>query len=452
MPIDNQGRASRVLPFPLKDPIQPVPEISDGVVTNLSPDFFPADSEERIDVTLNLSLNEYVALATAIDIGRDIGYGENSQEIWWTWIRSVVGMPTCEQIIACIENDADVTIALQQWLNENGYANANESGTPRNAGVYQDNPLLIDGSTIEDCNNNNLFGAITQFVDFINRRIVDVFEIIETETNIIERSQIALEAFPITDTLAADSAAAFADQLIEEIAEGYDAAFTEELEDEYRCDLFCLVKDTCELSFQTFADYFNGRIGATPPSVQFSEYIEWFLTGDFVGTNIVDAAYSLVCSALSYHSSAFGIDIGALLTSINAALNDPNSDWVVLCDDCNPESNPEIGIDNSCGLFGAAFGSLAAQGGITWQLTSELHVPSATHYVTLERADSGGFRISNGSLISGTNPNFFAWHIQGEGTCGSGFTSPDLNTTIFTFYSWSSAIAGFVIQIDFEDV
>jgi len=367
MPIDNQGVASRILPFPLKESIQPIPEISDGEVVHQTVDFFPEDSDEQIDVTMRLSLNEYVALASAIDIGRDIGYGENSQEIWWLWIKAILGMPTCEQIIDCIENDADVRQALTDYLFSQGYAPVGSGGTPLTPTAYNNNPLLIDGSTIVDCGNDNLFGAITQFVDFINRRIVDVFEIIESETNIIERTQIALEAVPITDTLAADSAAAFADQLIEEIAEGYDAAFTEELEDEYRCDLFCLVKDTCEMDFQTFADYFNNRIGNTPPSVQFSEYIEWFITGDFVGSNIVDAAYSLVCAALSYQSAAFGINIAALLTSINSALNDPNSDWLTLCEDCGGDF-PDL-VNTVCWAGGSS-GVLVQENADTWTLES----------------------------------------------------------------------------------
>jgi len=386
------------------------------------------DEYEQIDIVLHLSLNEYVALATAVDVGRDIAFTTDSEWVWWIWNRAFRGIPTmtCEQIIDCIENDSDTGLALQQWLSDNGYGGGTGTGTPGNAGIYQQNPLVIDGSTIEDCNNDNLFGAITQFVDFINRRIVDVFEIIESETNIIERSQIALEAFPITDTLAADSAAAFADQLAEEIAEGYDAAFTEELEDEYRCDLFCLVKDTCELDFQTFADYFNDRIGNTPPDVQFSEYIEWFITGDFVGSNIVDAAYSLVCSALAYGADAFGINIGALLTSVNSALNDPNSDWLTLCDDCGGDF-PDL-ITTRC-QDALNLGMVTQIDANHWHCVSEVHSDSNSYLFLRDSAinPANTFKIleitnivhasgsENGSQTSGScsQNNVFSW-IPGQ--------------------------------------
>jgi len=329
---------------------------------------------------------------------------------------------SCEEIIDCIENNPETGEALMQWLSDNGFGtpSQNGTGTPNNAGIYESNPLLIDGSTIEDCDNDNLFGAITQLVDFVNRRIVDVFEIIESETNIIERSQIALEAFPITDTLAADSAAAFADQLAEEIAEGYDAAFTEELEDEYRCDLFCLVKDTCELSFQTFADYFNGRIGNTPPTVAFSEYIEWFITGDFVGSNIVDAAYSVVFAALSYGADAMGINIGALLTSINAALNDPNPDWALLCEDCPPDVFIPV-IGQECTVSPEDCGTIISEVSVgVWRITSTVRASSDVG-ITLSDQFGRAFQISSAVYVSGVTIAAFTRAVDPTCTIENGF-------------------------------
>jgi len=341
---------------------------------------------------------------------------------------------TCEQIIECVENDADTQQALTNYLASQGYSPIGGGGTPNDPSVYTDNPLLIDGSTIDDCDNDNLFGAITQFVDFINRRIVDVFEIIEAETNIIERTQIALEAVPITDTLAADSAAAFADQLVEEIAEGYAAAFTEELEDEYRCDLFCLVKDSCELDFQTFADYFNNRIGNTPPSVQFSEYIEWFITGSFVGSNIVDAAYSLVCAALAYHSSAFGINIGLLLTSINSALNDPNPDWVTLCDDCVDFPIPELNVP--CGGGGGAGTSLTHISGTRWSIqTTHRTVPDEAWFIRAVGGDV--FRLANINHVAGfpLSPIAAGWMLE-DNTCGAALMASAIDPTANNLKEW----------------
>jgi len=359
---------------------------------------------------------------------------------------------TCEQIIDCIEDDTDVQQALTNYLASQGYAPVGGGGTPNDASVYNDNPLLIDGSTIEDCDNDNLFGAITQLIDFVHSSWFSFFETLEAQSNGFERAAIIGEGVPISDSIGVDTVANTFDQVLEEIGENYNANFTETLRDTYRCDVFCLVVDTCELDFQTIADYFMARVGASITEDAFADTISWFVAGTFAGTQIVDAAFALAMQALAYGSQVINLDINGIRRGMIAALNDPDADWMTLCEDCNPESSPVIAVSNACGMFGStSFGTLSNVSGIRWQLTATLHVPSSTYYVTLQRADGGAFHISNGALISGTAPNFFAWHIAGESGCGSGFTSPSTDGNNFTFYSWSIA-AAFVIEVDFEDV
>lgn len=52
-------------------------------------DWSDPDPDVRISVTLDVSLNEYIALANCVDIGRDIAYGDNSGYLWWLWCRAV---------------------------------------------------------------------------------------------------------------------------------------------------------------------------------------------------------------------------------------------------------------------------------------------------------------------------------------------------------------------------
>ena len=72
--------------------------LSDGYDVAVSPEAIPlldlsswstSDTDEQVDITLRLSLNEYVALATCVDVGRDIAYGDNSNYLWWLWCRAV---------------------------------------------------------------------------------------------------------------------------------------------------------------------------------------------------------------------------------------------------------------------------------------------------------------------------------------------------------------------------
>lgn len=403
------------------------------------------------ELKLTVTMQQYTELLSAALNGANRFWGERYIEVIYPLIKAGKEFAmSCEGVADCVETSEAVQTAINNVLNELGYRP--EAGTPESPTIYDDNPLLIDGSLIEDCENDNLFGAITQLVDFINKRLVDLFEILESETNIVERSQIIAEAFPISDSIGIDSAAAAFDQAVEEVSEGYDAAFTEELEDEYRCDLFCLVKDTCELDFQTFADYFNGRIANTPPADQFSEYIEWFVTGDFTGTNIVDAAYSVVMSALAYGSDALGVNIRRLMQSMVSALNDPNSDWETLCEDCDPEptSHPEIGIDD-CAGFAPAMGILTWQHDDVWHLASQAN-GSTDQRAMVVREGGGNFRLMTVTAISGSVPAFRVWK-QAGGACSAGFGAPNPATVDLEMYGFTAAIGSpFTLEIQFVDV
>jgi len=103
----------RVLPFPLKNPT-----VIGGIVgsgENESPfdvlQWVTSDPDERVTVELQLSLNEYVALASSIDVGRDIAYGTESQYVWWLWtrafIRTLAGVP-----VTPIEPTSDIDFRL----------------------------------------------------------------------------------------------------------------------------------------------------------------------------------------------------------------------------------------------------------------------------------------------------------------------------------------------------
>jgi hypothetical protein len=49
---------------------------------------WPTDSDERVVIPFELSLNEYNVLASAIDVGSDIAYGEDALRVVWLWLRN----------------------------------------------------------------------------------------------------------------------------------------------------------------------------------------------------------------------------------------------------------------------------------------------------------------------------------------------------------------------------
>jgi hypothetical protein len=239
---------------------------------------------------------------------------------------------SCEDVADCIESNAATQAAIQAFLESAGYGSG--QGTPTTPSIYTGNQELLDGSQITGCDNDSLFGAVTQLVDLMNTMLTDFFEFVEGETEQVEKWAALLEAIPITNILAIDDLIQFADQLIENIAQSYAAEYTAQLRDEFRCDLFCLVKDTCELSFQAWADYFMGLLGEAIVDNAFSNTIAWFTGGNFSNEEIVYAGHALICQVFAYGSKWLDFDMAWFAKVVTASMNDPDSDWTILCTEC----------------------------------------------------------------------------------------------------------------------
>lgn len=266
-------------------------------------------------------------------------------------------MEFCDLMADCIENNTGVQTAIRNYLASQGYGSGQTP--PPTTIIYTDDPPVLDGGEIVGCGNDNLFGGVTGLVDLMNSIIEDAFEAFELATTAGERLGAILEAIPFTNILALDDALQFADQLLEQIAQNYAGEYTQALRDEYRCDLFCLVKDTCELDFQVFADYFAQKVGfSINPNDAFEAGMQWFITGVFTSEAIVHAPHALLAQVIAYGGQFFSADPAWLFRATTALMNDPDSDWNVLCDCTDPTCwfigtiNGNIaGIDNGDGTF-----------------------------------------------------------------------------------------------------
>ena len=187
----------------------------------------------------------------------------------------------------------------------------------------------------DTCVEDNLFGGVTSIVRQMNINNGDLFEIIEAGSNPIERAALILRAIPIIETLPTDEIVEFTDQLIENIFEGYDAAYTTALEDEYRCDIFCLALDApdCAVTFDMLFEYFSNRLGGsiTIESI-LAEGIAFIAAGTWSGTEIVDAMMLAQVVLWRAASNFLGVNIRTLQTVGLLGQNNPDHDWSLLCD------------------------------------------------------------------------------------------------------------------------
>lgn len=345
----------RRLPYPLTyeaDMVANTPE-NPAVVFQSLEDWPTANPDERIRVVFDLSLNEYVALASSVDVGRDIAYGENSVYIWWIWCRMVVALNICDDVADCIENSAAVQQALGAWFANQNSTNAAAS---MNAQRLEDMAAGLGAS----CDEDAWWGASLALVQRLNRANEDALEQLESATNPLDFASSVIGSVPVLDELGVDAILGWAEFLQDNIAENYLAQYTTAYEEEVACDLFCIALENCELTAEQMFDYFFARVGSSISWASLLQDVLGYLIGrTWSGTQIADF---MMLSQIGFRRllGRFTGDYLAfndIAMSVRLGLNNPSSDWEIICDDC-PEVWSFVGLigdpmpDDTDYLFG----------------------------------------------------------------------------------------------------
>jgi len=259
------------------------------------------DSDERVFVVLNLSLNEYIALASAIDVGRDIAYPADSHRIWWIWIRSFVTMDLCTYLQDCLGTQLT---ALQDGLDA---ANLNIEQllqfAQRNEGALTAQQPA--GATQASCDEPRVQSGALAVVEWMVDLIIDTMEIAEVSQagSDVEEYAAIIGAIPVFETLPIDDMFSFVDWMFENQQQAFEAAVTQTWKEQAADDLHCIVMgDNCTLTangltrwFLALRDEYSGNIAAdiftrfgeaTSPSLanQVNQFLNQFLNDRDQGT------------------------------------------------------------------------------------------------------------------------------------------------------------------------
>lgn len=164
---------ARPLPWPVRNPLvysrttETDPEHDGSVFV------WPEDSDERVPIVFNLSLNEFVVLASAIDAGSDIAYGIDAIRVWWLWDR-VLRVPTniCDAIINCINNNPATMAAIVDQLIVNTTFNEYLTQTSVADNIYPPRPTAATP--------NPLCNAATYCVSKLRELISNIYDDLET--------------------------------------------------------------------------------------------------------------------------------------------------------------------------------------------------------------------------------------------------------------------------------
>lgn len=200
------------------------------------------------------------------------------------------------------------------------------------------------------CDNDILWAQALALTQATNRIIVDTLEKIESATNSVELADAASE-FPLVGWLKDVSGGQAVLDLIQywqnSVAEGYNAQYTTEIENQIACEIFCRgTFNGCQLTMDDVCNVMYARLlahASIPPLSSFIDFLE-FVTGlEVDGTLVVDLAFFTAWLGIKFGNFFFVEPFGDRFKLVCAlAVNDANNDWELLCTDCN-----ECGIDYS---------------------------------------------------------------------------------------------------------
>jgi len=338
---------------------------------------------------------------------------------------------TCEQIIECIETDADVQAAFSQWLSENGYsqgANGTTPPVPLLPARTSENLLPADYT----CDNDHLFGMARFIVQNLHESSLQLIQSLELITNNAELVSVFVDNVEATSW--AGSALELVAWLQDQLIEYYEGSWSTGVDDALVCAIFCALKDNCEVTLDILLSAYSENIISTPPNTEdWLEILSWLTGLSFSASIGTVATFHYFClQALRFGSNALNFVTGlrSLALIIQLAANDTDADWETLCEDC-PEPvdgfDPVISLAPCNNIAGQTAGTVDSQQSTdVWRISSTHRAEGNDECISL--ADSQGrlFRVTAVTLVSGTA--VFSWSISNN-ACGiqSGFTNDFLN-------------------------
>nr|CRY97922.1 hypothetical protein [uncultured prokaryote] len=232
----------------------------------------------------------------------------------------------CDAVEICIESSEGIREIIKEIIRE--YT----TGDPSRE-IGGGNPVF------DSCNSDIIFGAVTSLVDYLNAQIIDALEIIEVASNPIEAINLWADNLPFAGQLASALIEAI-NWIQENIEENYLANYTTGLRDTYRCDLFCLWKESpdCKLTPAMVAGYFGGRIGSPDLLQSLNDVLQFLFTGVWAGSQIVDTMHVIALASLVATDAIGFFDLPSTYsfdTAVALGANSPDPDWAILCEDCN---------------------------------------------------------------------------------------------------------------------
>lgn len=242
----------------------------------------------------------------------------------WTEFADITLCVDSDYIRSLIAGDT----SLQQYIASIANQTLYPSGTQGEVASILTTDII---SPRPDCDLDNIFGMSTGLVDLLNQVSEDILELFVTAFATPSRLGDIIEAIPGVGELPIDDILQMTEKMAEAINDAYQAAYDTQLRDDFRCDLFCIAQDTCELTIEDARDYFQGKLANTVSNADFNQVIEDIILNNWLGEQSVYVMHWLILQTIIFGGEILGIDHNRIAIQINALFNDPDPDWSILC-------------------------------------------------------------------------------------------------------------------------
>ena len=335
----------RKLNYPLNLSLVPSIVTPDEPINDLVLDWPTTDSDEAVAVTLTLSLNEYVALASCVDVGSDIAYGDQAILLWWIWVRSINSMAFCEQVNDCVDNNVSTQISINNMVLEQGLINPDQiDPIPPQMDIRMPPATRQEDSAPPPagCDKDALWTGILEIVTRLDAMGLDFLEEIVAHTDKAERIANIIDLVPLFGDTIADVITALADNA-QDLENAYVAHSSQTVIEDTACALFELVCEECR--YPTFEEVYDEYASAGISGIQdIASYGVTAAIDYLVGTSGLANAvvwYTMQTTILYtlYLGGTFLNVRGTKWLAIWADIGEdaPNNGWELLCDGCQDE-------------------------------------------------------------------------------------------------------------------
>lgn len=250
----------------------------------------------------------------------------------------------CEELIACLQPVLDAQTAQIVSQVTNNIMNFQNYGSPSPGQPMTPEEREIDlaEGTNPTCNLDILWAQSLALVQFTNRAISDFFEQIESASNVVELTDVFTDAPIVTwvsDTFGGEFGEGLINYYQEAVAEGYSAQYTEAVENELACAVFCAARVSCSITVDLLYDVFYSRVQSIVPDnpADALELLTLLAGISITGTTVVDLMFWFPWAAgklMSFFIPDAISSVFSLQTLLNLAVNDASDDWELLCIDC----------------------------------------------------------------------------------------------------------------------